>query len=210
MTGVDAHDSDIEALLGMSEDLVARADAVGNLARMVEVLAHRLGADDCAVVLIDQPDSPAWVVAATDAPQRAQLPLKMERHPEIREVVRTREPLVVTNVDSDPLFDDVRDHLRGRSLGSALVFPVRLGDEVRAVIRLRTREPRPEPLSGRELPARPNRRQHGGDGPSKRAPASVGQGPLPAANRARWPIWSGSCGRCRSIDAFLILPATGS
>ena len=147
----DALDHDLDALLSTSEGLVERADVVGNLSRLVEVLADRLRADDGAVLLIDHPQRPAWVVAATHALAQPQIPLDVARHPEIREVMRTREPLVVTDVEQDPLFDDVREFLKARALGSTVIFPVRSADEVTAALRLRARAPRPHPLTPREL-----------------------------------------------------------
>ena len=143
--------ADLTALLRVSEALVARADVQGNLTHLAAVMAERMGVDDCSVVLIDRLDRPAWVVAATDAPDQPQIPLDTHLHPEIREVVRTREPLLVADVDHDPLFDGVRDHLRDQPLRSTLLFPVRLADEVRAVLRLRARAARPAPLTNREL-----------------------------------------------------------
>ena len=147
----DALDDDLDALLSASEGLVARADVVGNLSRLVEVLAARLQADDGSVLLLDHPDRPAWVVAATDELAQPQIPLDVERHPEIREVIRTHEPLVVVDVDRDPLFDGVRAYLQARTLGSTVIFPVRSADEVTAALRLRARAKRPHPLTAREL-----------------------------------------------------------
>ncbi len=144
-------DEDLIALLRMSEALVARTDVVGNLSRLAEVLAERLGADDCSVVLIDRLDRPAWVVAATDATSHPQIPLDTRLHPEICEAVRTRAPLVVADVASAPMFDDVREHIKDLGLGSTLVFPVRSGDEVTAVLRLRARQPRMRSLASHEL-----------------------------------------------------------
>ena len=150
-TDFDDRENDLDALLRMSEALVARADVVGNLFHLAQVLSERLSADDCSVVLIDRPGRPVWLVAATDAEPRPLIPLDVERYPEIREVVRTKEPLVVADVHQDPLFDAVRDHLKDQPLGSTIIFPVRSGDSILAVLRLRARTPRTTPLSPREL-----------------------------------------------------------
>ena len=144
-------DQDLIALLRMSEALVARTDVVGNLSRLAEVLAQRLGADDCSVVLIDKLDRPAWVVAATDATSHPQIPLDTQLHPEICEAVRSRAPLFVADVAKAPMFDRVREQVQDMPLRSTLVFPVRSGDEVTAVLRLRARQPRERAPSDREL-----------------------------------------------------------
>lgn len=146
-----SYDDDLDALLRMSEALVERVDVVDNLLQLAQALRDMLGADDGSVVLLDRPEQRAWVVAATDGPPRPQIPLDMERHPEIREVVRVRTPLVVADVARDPLFDQVRTHLADQALGSMVLFPVRSGDEVRAALRLRAATPRSAPLSSREL-----------------------------------------------------------
>ncbi|MEL7370831.1 MAG: PAS domain S-box protein [Myxococcota bacterium] len=142
---------DLDALLTMSEALVSRADVVGNLSRMAMALAERLDADDAAVVLLDSEDRPAWVVAATDAPSGPQIPLDIARHPDIREVMRTRQPLSVPDVEQDSRFDPVREHLQDLTVRSIVLFPVRTADEVRAVLRLRGRHARTQPLSAREI-----------------------------------------------------------
>ncbi len=151
MTSPGVLEGDFAALLTMSEALVARADVVGNLSRLGLVLARQLGADDCAVVLIDRPDRPAWVVAATDKPPRPQIPVEMDRHPELQEVMKTGEPIAVVDVESDPRFDGVRAFVKERAVGSVLLFPVRWADDVHAVIRLRARQRRSASLSRREL-----------------------------------------------------------
>ena len=144
-------DADLDALLEASIGLASRADVVGNLNRIATALARRLEVDDCSVVLIDHLDRPAWVVAATDASAQPHIPLDMARHPEIREVLRTRSPVVVTDVERDRLFDDVRAHLKDQSLGSAVLFPVMSDVDIIAVLRLRAQTPRPNALSTREL-----------------------------------------------------------
>ncbi len=144
-------DADLESLLEASEGLASRADVVGNLTRIARALARRLEVDDCSVVLIDHSDRPAWVVAATDASAQPHIPLDMARHPEIREVLRTRAPVVVTDVERDGLFDGVRAHLKDQSLGSAVLFPVMSDADIIAVVRLRAQTPRPDALSTREL-----------------------------------------------------------
>jgi PAS domain S-box-containing protein len=77
--------------------------------------------------------------------------IEISLYPEIAEVIRTREPLVITDVRRAPLFDSVREKLKDKPLGSTTLFPVQLDHRVEGVLMLRDRAIRTRGLAEREI-----------------------------------------------------------
>jgi PAS domain S-box-containing protein len=91
------------------------------------------------------PDDPheANVIATLENPRQRPFRVDLAKYPEVLEAVRTRQPVLVTNVQSDPLMGDVRESMAGAPPASILVFPIIQRDEVIGTLFLKTERPRP-------------------------------------------------------------------
>ena len=69
-------------------------------------------------------------------PWLRRLDLSMERYPEIQEVVRTRQPLVIPDVLAAPLLGSVREHLEPLGLRSLVILPLVAQDQAIGAISL--------------------------------------------------------------------------
>lgn len=142
---------DLEALLDLSESLSNTAAVEGTLLTLAERMAEVLGSDRCSVVLLDEEGKQGIIVAASDDASIRNLPLDLSVYPELREVVRTGEPLTIDDVHLAPIFDEVREKIRGKPVGSTILFPVRVEKKVQAVLHLRTELTRQRELTPREI-----------------------------------------------------------
>jgi PAS domain S-box-containing protein len=141
---------DLDALLKLSESLVNTHDIEGTLHEISVMLAQVMKADRCSIILLDHEGLTGFIVAASDDPQLRNHRIEIAAYPEIREVVRTSEPLVITDVQRAPLFEPVRDKIKGKPVASTTIFPVRIDRRVQGVLMLRERAVKQHPLGVRE------------------------------------------------------------
>lgn len=142
-------EADLDALLELSEELARTGDFAGTLHHIAARLAGALASDRCSVLVLDE--GRAVVVADSEQVFATPLELALADYPEIRETVRRDEPLIVDDVRGHSLFDEVRAQIADKPVGSAILFPVREGDEVVGILHLRTRGRRLSPLLPEEL-----------------------------------------------------------
>jgi PAS domain S-box-containing protein len=142
---------DLDALLKLSEALVSTHDIESTLHEISVLLAEVMKADRCSIILLDQEAQNGFIVAASDDPKLRNHRIDIPAYPEIREVVRTSEPLVINDVKRAPLFDAVRDKIRDKPVASATIFPVRIDRRVQGVLLLRERAVRQRGLNKREI-----------------------------------------------------------
>jgi two-component system cell cycle response regulator len=109
---------------------------------LVRRVATALRIPRCSILLAQPEDERATVVAAYENPTLHHLTVDMARYPEIRRALATRGIVLVQDVASDPLYDEVRTdwQARGHSVPtrSALAIPFTLREEIAGVFFLRT------------------------------------------------------------------------
>ena len=117
-------------------------------ADVLEALAERLGRAlprwEAAFVLVDEGEPIGRVVAGTTGAASRDVRLDVERYPELAEVLRTARPVIVVDVQTDPLFEAARRRWSYERTEPAVrgvaAFPMAT-DRVLGVLLLRTREP---------------------------------------------------------------------
>lgn len=142
---------DLDALLSLSDSLTGTHDITGTLLEICERLALVMHADRCSIILLDDEARHGFVVAASDDATLKSHRIDVAAYPEIEEVIRTREPLVITDVHRAPLFNSVREKVKDKPLGSTTLFPVSLDRRVQGVLMLRDKAIRTRGLADREI-----------------------------------------------------------
>ncbi|MCK6547441.1 PAS domain S-box protein [Myxococcota bacterium] len=142
---------DLSALFELSESLTITHDISGTLLEICVRVAEVMQADRCSIVLLDDEAQHGFVVAASDDSSLKNHRIDIAKYPEIREVVRTGAPLVIDDIESAPIFDSVRETLRGKPVASTTIFPVRIDRRVQGVLMLRERAVRTRGLAQREI-----------------------------------------------------------
>ncbi|MFO0725454.1 MAG: PAS domain S-box protein [Myxococcota bacterium] len=142
---------DLAALLELSHTLSDTGDIEGTLYHIARQVAEVMGSERCSIMLLDDHATSAFVVAASDDPKIGGHELSVAHYPEIAEVLRTKEPLIIDDVSRAPLFDAVRERIRGKPVGSTVLFPVVQGDKVVGVIHVRGAAVRARFLSPHQL-----------------------------------------------------------
>ena len=129
-------------------DMIEHARIDRRPADVLEVLAERMGRTlprwDAAFVLADEPEGGARILAGTRGVASGELRIDIERYPELAESLRTGRAVVVTDVETDPLFEAARRRwsYEGTELPvrSVAALPMTAADRMVGVLLLRTRE----------------------------------------------------------------------
>ena len=135
--------SELWALLEMT-DAVGSSLEVGQVMRsIVRLVGDLVDSESCSIVLVDGRLRNCFVVASKGHPEVNKLELDLDKYPEIRRALVTREPVVIEDVESDPLVATAREVLLDKGYRSLLVVPLLFGKEVLGTLFLRARREKP-------------------------------------------------------------------
>ena len=130
---------ELSFLLLSSQDLLSVLDLDTILSRMMSKLLEIIPAARTGIIILEDEEVGCVVTGSMDArrlpPQRSIVgKIKLALYPEIREVLRTGRPVVISDAWQDPLMIEVRHLLRAIGLRSLLVTPILDRDRVFGVI----------------------------------------------------------------------------
>lgn len=135
---------EVDRLLALVRDLATSADLPALLGSVVHRLADAAGFERCSLVLFDASERPPTrgrVVAASDRSGPLEIAISLADYPEIREALRTGEPVVVTDTTRDPLVGPIRARLESLGVGAVAVFPLDSGGDIPGALVLRASRP---------------------------------------------------------------------
>ena len=132
-------------------DALAPEEIYHILARRV---ANVLKITKVSMVLAKPDDETAVVVVAAENPMLRNLEIRLQGYPEIKKALATDRPVLVPDIHSDPLYEEVRKDWDRKGIvvptRSVIAVPFSLGDRESGVFFLRTMGDEP-PLTGADL-----------------------------------------------------------
>lgn len=151
MSRIARKERDAQAMLELTQALASSLDFSEILYTVVRRIAEVMNVDRASIVLAPDADAPevGYVVATSDDQEIANLRIDLERYPEIREVLRSREPLTIDDAATHPVLEGVRQSIPPDSLGALTLLPIVWQGQAMGVLFLRSR--RRAPLSLREV-----------------------------------------------------------
>ncbi|MFQ5961807.1 MAG: GAF domain-containing protein, partial [Candidatus Methylomirabilales bacterium] len=112
---------------------------------IVKRFMEAMPVDRCAITLCTPDEATGLLVVGYDRfredPWVEGLNLSMDRYPEIRRVLETRQPLVVPNVAEEPVLFDIKDLLIALPVRSMLVVPLFRQERSIGVVSVSSRDP---------------------------------------------------------------------
>lgn len=105
---------------------------------IVKKIAEVIPVIRCSMVRIEHDQNYAHVVATFETPRIKNLTLALNKYPEIKEALVTRKPVIITDINSDPIMTDVKDIISPLGIKSIIVLPVFYKDTVIGTLFLRT------------------------------------------------------------------------
>lgn len=135
--------SELWVLLEITDTIGSTLD-VGQVLRSI---AHRVGelidTDSCSILLADQNKHNCFVLASKGHPEIDRFELDLDKYPEIRHALETRAPVIIDDVESDPLIESARKLIVERGYRSMMVLPLLFGDEVLGALCLKSKRETP-------------------------------------------------------------------
>ena len=131
---------DAKVLLELTQVLASTLDLRDILHTVVRRVAEVTRVDRCSIVLVRDTGDVGYVVASNDDQQVRDLPLDLEKYPEIREVMKRGVPLVVSDSATHPLFDVLRREA-SPAYATLAIVPILHEERPMGVLFLRSRSP---------------------------------------------------------------------
>ncbi len=131
---------DAEAMFELTQALASSLDFREILLTVVRRIAEVVQVRRASIVLTSGPnvDEVGYVVATSDDPTVVNLELDLAKYPEIREVLRTRQPLTIHDAHDHPVLDGLHPNALPPDSHSALtLFPIVWDGEAIGVLFLR-------------------------------------------------------------------------
>ncbi len=137
---------ELRTLLEITDAVTGTLDVRQVMRLIVQRVGDLVRAHRCSILAVDERLRNCFVVAANDNPDADMLEVDLQKYPEIRKAIDTREPVIVRDVENDPLVAPVREQLLRMGYRSLLVLPLVFGREVLGTLFLR---------ASREMPFTP-------------------------------------------------------
>ena len=134
---------ELRSLLEITDGVTGTLDVTRVMHLIVDRVGKQVHADRCSILLVEEKRGECFVLAASDNPEADMLEIDLGNYPEIRKALMTREPVVIDDVEHDPLLAPVREMLIEMGYRSLLVIPLVFGKEVLGTLFLRATRGRP-------------------------------------------------------------------
>jgi two-component system cell cycle response regulator len=127
-----------EAVLTFTQLLSSTLDPTELLFKIVSKIAEIMPVTRCSVIRVNWTHKSAFVVASFEDPQVSGIELSLKKYPEIVEALSSRKPVVIKNIETDPLMKSVKHVISPLGIRSILVIPIFFRDNVIGTLFLRT------------------------------------------------------------------------
>jgi PAS domain S-box-containing protein len=141
---------DAHFLLELTQALASSLDIREILFTVVRRVADMVNVSRASIVLTpERGEDVGYVIVASDDQQLSNLRIDLAQYPEIRQVLKTGDPLTVADVATHPILEAVRDRVPSGEVVSMTLLPISWQNQVLGVLFLRATSRRE--LTEREL-----------------------------------------------------------
>ncbi|MFO8056587.1 MAG: PAS domain S-box protein [bacterium] len=119
------------AVTGREDDFTIVSITAGEFERVFPGL-------ECSIMMVSREGKSARVITEGSYSEMLDIPIELDRYPEIRKMLDTHKPVAIKDVRRHPLMKEVRELLTSKDLQSILAVPIFYRDEVIGLIMLRS------------------------------------------------------------------------
>ncbi len=119
------------AVTGREDDFTIVSITAGEFERVFPGL-------ECSIMMVSKEGSAARVITQGSYSDMLDIPIELDRYPEIRKMLDTHKPVAIKDVRRHPLMKEVRKLVASKDLYSILAVPIFYRDEVIGLIMLRS------------------------------------------------------------------------
>ncbi len=142
--------SDLLAILDITNAITSTLDSKKVLFTIVKKISEMIEVTRCSIVRVDPAGNRGVVVASSEDAGVTDLAIDLQKYPEIRKVLNTREVVAINDTQSDDVVAPVREILKEVGVQALLVLPLVMKQNVIGTIILRTAR-RGRPFEKREI-----------------------------------------------------------
>lgn len=128
---------DLQTLLKITEATTSCLDLSEVLRTITQKVALMVDAVRCSIVLLKGPDNQCVVMASSDDPEMKPLTLQLEKYPELRKAIETRETVIINDITKEAMMLDYQEILKKRNFRSILVIPLMFQEEILGLLFIR-------------------------------------------------------------------------
>ncbi len=129
---------DLLAILEITNAITSTLDSKKVLFTIVKKISEVIDVTRCSIVRVDPAGNRGVVVASSEDPEVTDLTIDLQKYPEIRKVLDTREVVAINDTQSDQVVAPVREILHEVGVQALLVLPLVMKQNVIGTILLRT------------------------------------------------------------------------
>jgi len=122
--------AELQILLDILDTISSSLDLEDVTRTIVAKITQIVPATRCSVLFVNEKESRCYVIASHDDPNINMLEIDLNKYPEVRQAINSRNPVLIRNVEIDPLMRGVRNILSELDLQSIVVIPMVFGDDV--------------------------------------------------------------------------------
>lgn len=104
----------------------------------VKKISEVIPVNRCSIIRVDARKRYAYVAATYEDPKLRNIKLDLKKYPEIRKGLMSKEPIVINDINTDPVMEEVRDIISPLGILSIVVIPIVLHEEIIGTLFLRT------------------------------------------------------------------------
>lgn len=129
---------DLQTLIDLNQLLTSTLDPEEILYLIVKKISEIIPVTRCSIIRIDSNDRYGYVVSTFEDPNLRNIKLDLKKYPEIKKALMTRNPVIISDVTSDPIMEKVRDIIFSIGIRSIMVIPIVFREEVIGTLFIRT------------------------------------------------------------------------
>ncbi len=141
---------DARVMVELTHKLASSLDFREILFTVVRRIAEVVRVERCSIVVAREAGDLGFVVAASDDARVRDLPIELDKYPEIQQVLQTLKPLTIEDAATHPMFWEVRAKISSTRFPSLTLLPIAYEDRAMGVLFLRAADGRGR-LDEREL-----------------------------------------------------------
>ncbi len=138
---IEKKEKDAQLVLELTQALASNLDFRSILFTVTQRVAEVARVDRVSIVLVRESGDVGYVVAASDDAQLRDLAIDLSKYPEIKQVIASAQPLVITDAATHPLLEIVRQgDSHARAFSALAILPIVYEGKAMGVLFLRAKQ----------------------------------------------------------------------
>ena len=129
---------ELEAIIDITKVISDSLDPKEILFRIVRKISELIPVTRCSIISVDWLRKSAYVIASFEDPNTGGIRLSLRKYPEIVAALTSKQPVVIRDIETDPIMKKVKDIISPLGIKSILVMPIFFNDRVIGTLFLRT------------------------------------------------------------------------